>query len=274
MSSKFTVLVDNKAEKPFVSEHGFSILLEIKGKRILFDTGNKDALFHNATESGVSLSGLDVLVLSHGHYDHGGNLAEILQMNPSIQFYAHPDCLIPRWSVQPGHNPRIISLSQEAKNAVRELSSDQVHWCRKPVEIIPDVWITGEVPRTNNFEDTGGPFYRDKYGNTPDLILDDMSLWINNTNTMSIICGCCHSGLKNTIDHIVSYSNHTQIDTLAGGFHLVNADAERLGKTVSFLNSIDIRHAIPSHCTGNTALSLFLKDLHADVTPSTAGLIF
>ncbi len=272
MSGVITFLVDNRAEKPFIAEHGFSILLEIGGKRLLFDTGQGNALFHNAIKLGISLEGLDILVLSHGHYDHSGNLAKIISLNPSIQFFAHPDCLIPRWSLRLGKTPKSVALSQEDKTAIMNLSPSQRHWCDKPTEIMPEVWVTGTIPRTNNFEDVGGLFFRDEMAKTPDLIRDDMALWISDRSEFTVICGCCHSGVKNTIDHIVSLSEDARINTLLGGFHLVYAKNERLTKTVSFINETGIDRVIPAHCTGKSAMTILQKQLDTEVQLGGVGL--
>ena len=272
MSETITFLVDNKAEEPFVAEHGFSIMLEIKGKRLLFDTGQGKALFQNAKELGISLSGLDALVLSHGHYDHGGNLAKILSLNPSIHFFAHPDCLIPRWSLHPGKESKSVALSQKDKAAIMNLSHTRLHWCHNPTEIMTEVWITGAIARKNSFEDVGGPFYQDKIGNEPDLIPDDISLWIEGESGLTVICGCCHSGVKNTIEQIVSHYDAAQINTLIGGFHLVHAKNKRLTKTVSFINETGVKRVIPAHCTGETAMTILQEQLNAEVQIGTVGL--
>lgn len=272
MSRKITFLVDNRAEKPFFSEHGLSMLLEIGGKRLLFDTGQGKTLFHNAEKLGVSLSGLDALVLSHGHYDHGGNLDKILALNPSTHFFAHPDCLLPRWSLQPGKSPKQIGLSQENKKAVMSLSPAQLHWCEKPAEIIPGVWITGTVPRKSRFEDVGGSFYQDETGNTPDLLFDDISLWVEGESGCTVVCGCCHSGVKNTLDHIVSQLNGMQINSLVGGFHLLHAKRERITKTISCINETGIKKVVPAHCTGDAAMVRLEKNLDAEVQPGMVGL--
>src|ERR1700755_2782507 len=47
---------------------GFSALVEVAGKRILFDTGNdRDTFADNVKASGVDLTRLDFVVLSHRH---------------------------------------------------------------------------------------------------------------------------------------------------------------------------------------------------------------
>lgn len=75
---QITVLADNTADLPFVSEHGFAAVIDICGEhthRILFDTG-RGALFANAPAAGVDLNLCEALVLSHGHYDHTDALPE------------------------------------------------------------------------------------------------------------------------------------------------------------------------------------------------------
>ena len=272
MSGTITFLVDNRAEEPFKSEHAFSILLETRGKRLLFDTGLDEALFLNAQQLGISLAGLDFLVLSHGHYDHGGNLAKIFALNPSIQFYAHPECMTERWSLQPSKSPRSSALTAENLAAIENLSSSQINWCDKPVEIIPGIRLTGPIPRKSSFEDVGGPFYLDRDGNTPDLLPDDLALWVDENSGLTVICGCCHSGVKNTVDHIASLTDQAPINTLLGGFHLIHALSDRLKNTVDFLNETGLKRVIPAHCTGEAGMELLQKQLKAEVQLGTVGL--
>ena len=72
---KLTILTENTANKRgFLAEHGLSVLVEARGRKLLFDTGQSGVYLHNAAAAGVSLKGLDGIVLSHGHYDHTGGL--------------------------------------------------------------------------------------------------------------------------------------------------------------------------------------------------------
>jgi len=98
---EITVLVDNNADQGFMAEHGFSVLIEHNNQRILFDTGQCDALFHNAKKLNIKLTELDSIILSHGHYDHGGNIEWLSTNNPSCQLYLHPDSLKKRFSIIP-----------------------------------------------------------------------------------------------------------------------------------------------------------------------------
>ncbi len=272
IGGRITILVDDEAEHPYIPEHGFAALIEVSGKRILFDTGWGKALFHNAEISGISLSNLDGLVLSHGHYDHSGNLSKILSLNPGVSFFAHPGSMIPRWSLSPVKKPKSAGVSGKNRKAITGLSSSRLHWCKGPVEITTGVWITGEIERKNSFEDTGGNFYKNKIGTQRDFIVDDISIWIDGDSGLTIICGCCHSGLKNTLGQILASCDTPRINTLLGGFHLIHSKKERLEKTISFINRTGIERIIPSHCTGKAAVESFREHLDSEIISGSAGL--
>ena len=74
MKHKITIAMDNiipiSGAAPFLAEHGLSMLLETGAERLLLDTGQSAALLHNLSLLGVSPASLDLIVISHGHYDH------------------------------------------------------------------------------------------------------------------------------------------------------------------------------------------------------------
>lgn len=70
---KFITLAENTCKsEEFEAEHGLSLYIEACGKKILFDMGQTDMFSRNAKKLGAELSDVDIAVLSHGHYDHGG----------------------------------------------------------------------------------------------------------------------------------------------------------------------------------------------------------
>jgi 7,8-dihydropterin-6-yl-methyl-4-(beta-D-ribofuranosyl)aminobenzene 5'-phosphate synthase len=85
-----TVLFDAFGQDAAMTKDwGYSALVQIGGKRILFDTGgDSDILARNAEAKGVDLSKLDFVVLSHRHSDHLGGLSYLLRVNPKIRIYA------------------------------------------------------------------------------------------------------------------------------------------------------------------------------------------
>ena len=272
MPTTVTLLVDNKAKPNLKSEHGLSLFIEHQGKRILFDNGqNSEALFYNAEKLNVSLNNLDFIILSHGHYDHGGNLDTLLKANPNAIFYAHPDCMQTRYSLHPNKAPHTISLKKQVQDAINAFPEEQKKFIREATQVIPGMWLTGPIPRLSDVEDTGGPFFLDKEKKQADLINDDMSLWIETDNGINVICGCCHSGLMNTLNQIKKLTPQKPIKFLLGGLHLVAANQARLDATIAYLNNEQIDHIYPAHCTGDNAMSL-LQAQCKNVQIAQAGL--
>ena len=70
---QITALVENTSADPRLgAEHGLSLYIETGAHHILFDMGQTALYAANARALGVDLAGVDLAVLSHGHYDHGG----------------------------------------------------------------------------------------------------------------------------------------------------------------------------------------------------------
>jgi nitrogen fixation NifU-like protein len=76
---RITTFVNNTLPRPLRSEHGLSFWIEYAGRNILFDTGQSDALIYNAGLLDIDLAKTDMIILSHGHYDHTGGLKTVLE---------------------------------------------------------------------------------------------------------------------------------------------------------------------------------------------------
>ena len=78
------------------AEQGLSLWIEIwnQGKRysLLYDFGrSEEVCLHNASLLGLDFSGLDFLVLSHGHIDHYGCLLHVLdKTKEACKLFFHP----------------------------------------------------------------------------------------------------------------------------------------------------------------------------------------
>jgi 7,8-dihydropterin-6-yl-methyl-4-(beta-D-ribofuranosyl)aminobenzene 5'-phosphate synthase len=151
---KVTVVMDNSVpvmpKHPFMGENGFSLLLEVDGKRLLFDTGYSQALLHNLSLLNVHPSQVDSIILSHGHTDHTGGLYHILRYgSKEYPLYAHPGIFSPRYTVSGDRRVYVgIPYSKE------QLSSLGVKWQlgEKPVEVVPGLWFSGQIPRRTSYE--------------------------------------------------------------------------------------------------------------------------
>ena len=270
---EITVLVDNNADQGFMAEHGFSVLIEHNNQRILFDTGQCDALFHNAKKLNIKLTELDSIILSHGHYDHGGNIEWLLTNNPSCHLYLHPDCLKKRFSIIPEKPPKNISLPASAVSAINKISTDRITFTQGQLPITSSVYLSGEITKKQTLEQFSGPFYLDKQATIIDPLSDDQSLWIETNQGIVVITGCCHAGIENTVKQIQKQSSAQPIHTILGGLHLHNANEERLLHSVEFLKSLLLKNLYPAHCSGEKAQNQLVNNLGKNIThQSKVGL--
>lgn len=267
-----TLLVDNIATEGLTCEHGLSFLIQTPVETIVFDTGQGDALFTNAQKLGVDPACAEIMVISHGHYDHTGAVADFLRLNPHMKVYCHPDVTIPRFSRHPGKAVRDIAMPPSSREALSHHPSNLRFLVTRPCRIADRIHISGEIPRLMPFEDTGGPFFLDAEGTTPDMILDDQSLWLETAGGLLIVLGCCHSGLLNTVEYIRKASGVERVRGIIGGMHLLNASAERLERTLEKLREWSPEFVIPCHCTGGAAIELMQSQLGQIVKPGYAGM--
>src|SRR6201997_3752349 len=88
--SQITILYDAfGTDAAMKKDWGFSALVEIAGKRIIFDTGNDpDILAANVKAKGIDLGKIDFVVMSHRHADHMAGLNYVLSVNPTVKIYA------------------------------------------------------------------------------------------------------------------------------------------------------------------------------------------
>ena len=83
---KIINLIENtKGCKGCLAEHGLSFYVETEGHRLVIDAGATDAFLENAERLGVNVRETDLMILSHGHYDHAGGIPELVKINPDIR---------------------------------------------------------------------------------------------------------------------------------------------------------------------------------------------
>ena len=268
---KIRILVDNHAKDEFASEHGFSALIEVDNQSILFDTGQQEVIFTNAIKLGVDLKNIDKLILSHGHYDHTGEVSKILKLNPTCELFLHPEAMLPRFSIREGL-AKSVAITAKNRQAILNHPIDKIHWVSTPTKITTRLGLSGKITKQTNFEDHSGPFFLDEKGTKIDPLNDDQSIWIETAEGLIILTGCCHSGIINTIEHIKKQTGISKIRAIIGGFHLRSASKEKIDQTIAALKCYDIQELIPCHCTGDETTAYLINKLNHQVTPGYAGL--
>jgi 7,8-dihydropterin-6-yl-methyl-4-(beta-D-ribofuranosyl)aminobenzene 5'-phosphate synthase len=123
---KLRVIYDNEAKEGLKSNWGFSCLIESGDRKLLFDTGaSSEILAYNMQQLGLRKEEIEIIALSHEHWDHIGGLDAVL--HPGVAVY------LPR------------SFSRRVKEEVaREADVFEVS---EPRDIIPGVHTTGELGR-------------------------------------------------------------------------------------------------------------------------------
>ena len=251
--SRITVLVENTASgHDLLAEHGLAFWIEFGHHRVLFDTGQGNVLSGNAHQLGVRLELTDAVILSHGHYDHTGGLPDLLQTRPRPKVYAHPAAFQSKYARNTDGTAGDIGIPSLDESKVREKAHELI-WTNGPTEICPGLFVTGEIPRVTDFEDTGGPFFLDEQCHQPDPLIDDQAVFFDSSEGTVVLLGCAHAGVINTLQYIRQLTDNKPTHALMGGMHLMNASRERIHRTVESLEQFGIDLLAPAHCTGAIA---------------------
>jgi 7,8-dihydropterin-6-yl-methyl-4-(beta-D-ribofuranosyl)aminobenzene 5'-phosphate synthase len=251
---KVTIIVDNAVpfgtRQSLRAEHGLSLLIEHAGKKILYDTGQSSAVVSNLSLLNFRPSELDMLVLSHGHYDHTGGIYHVLQhTRKRIPVYAHKKIFQERYSVS-GSERRFIGVPHR-KEVLTALGAE---WCLidKPTEILPGLWLSGPIPRNTDFE-IGDPklvICAPDGCDCQDTIEDDTSLFYVGPRGLVVIGGCTHAGLVNTVRRGFEVTGTSRLAGWIGGTHLGPLSKEQQAKTLAQLAAFGPEFIAANHCTG------------------------
>lgn len=249
MEIKVTTLSENTATTACLAEWGLSMLVEVDGMKILFDTGSGIAAVHNAHILGVDLTAVDKIVLSHGHYDHTGGILEVLRIAGQTEIIAHPDVWARKYGAMESGPQRYVGIpflreALEVMGASFNLSTE-------PVKLSNKIMTTGEIPMVNDYEIVENYlFVKEGEELKQDKLNDDLAMIIDTELGLVIILGCSHHGIVNTLRHAMKITGKELIYAAIGGTHLVHASKERLEKTAAALKEMGVQYLGVSHCTG------------------------
>jgi 7,8-dihydropterin-6-yl-methyl-4-(beta-D-ribofuranosyl)aminobenzene 5'-phosphate synthase len=228
---------------------GYSALVEVGGKRILFDTGNDAAIFaNNVKAKGIDLRQLDFVVMSHRHSDHMAGLSHVLSVNPKVKiyapkegfgiygsslpssFYRKNEALPPEMRYYDGAPPAVMQFGAAWAGANFEPID-------KNTEVAPGVWLIALVS--------------DAVGTKE---LRELSLAIDTPNGIVLLVGCSHPGIEAIVE--AASKINKKIHLVAGGFHLLVAPDDVIAKiSTSLRDTWQVANIAPGHCTGEPTFS-------------------
>ncbi|MDX1810205.1 MAG: MBL fold metallo-hydrolase [Sulfurospirillaceae bacterium] len=279
---KITTLIENKAnsnDPKLTSEWGLSLYIEFNNHSILFDMGTSGAFADNAKHLSIKIDSVDVAVLSHHHFDHGGGLKRFFELNSNAKVYLAnmPDgeC----YSKVLGFFTKYIGLDRTIVNDHKE----RFNFVGKPTEVIPDVFIFPKIIDTHPTPLGNKHLYLKTKGRfSPDKFSHEIVMAIKENGKLVIFTGCSHNGILNMIDTVAKEFEGVPIKAVIGGFHLVTSppfnfmagtkeEVENIAKSI--LNyPIDITYA--GHCTGKKAFNVLESVMGERIKDMPTGTIF
>jgi len=252
-NGRITVLVDDCVRgRDLLGEHGLAFWVEIRGRRLLFDTGQGVGLAHNAKLLGIRLESANAVVLSHGHYDHTGGLGHVLEVAPQAEIYVHPAALEPKYVRTDDGAVKEAGMPSAVRKAV-DARPHSLIAVERPTEIVDGVFVTGEIPRRTEYESTGGAFFADSGGQHADPLPDDQAMFVESRHGTIVLLGCGHAGVINTLQYVRDLADGKSIHAVVGGMHLIKASRDRMERTVDSLCRMGVERLVPGHCTGTAA---------------------
>lgn len=215
-------LVENTSDyEAFGCEHGLSLYIETSKHKLLFDSGASALFAENATKMQVDLSAVDLAVISHGHYDHGGGLKTLLAVNNHAKVYLQQKAFGNYSSRKPNGDKKYIGLDQALVANERLVFTDYQHIIDSELELFSGV-------KANRFVPTGNQDLLVKVNDTliQDNFAHEQNLIIKEDGKTILIAGCAHNGIVNILEHFYT-ERGSMPDCVIGGFHLYNRSADR-----------------------------------------------
>jgi 7,8-dihydropterin-6-yl-methyl-4-(beta-D-ribofuranosyl)aminobenzene 5'-phosphate synthase len=271
--ARFTVLCDNAAGAPGLTPaHGLAVLVEMGGRRVLFDTGPGATTLDNAAALGVSLEPLEAVVLSHGHYDHTGGLRAVLEAVGAVRVVANPGVFDETHAQDADGSLRYIGMpcsrgDYEALGAAFELLD-------LPLAVTVDLVTSGRVPpvRTACLKQTR-LLRAGTHQAWPDDFRDDLSLLALADDWCAVLTGCAHAGLCNILYKAQTVAHGRPPRVVMGGMHLGGAPDECVAELAREAYSLGTRTLMPCHCTGPRAVEILQREFAGDVVPLATGAV-
>ena len=250
---KVTTLSTMLSDLDGFGEWGYAALVEVDGKRILFDTGaNPDIVLKNAAALQIDLSNVEDVVISHFHGDHTGGLITLrkamMAKNPAALSHLYVGAGVFEQRYERTGAPE-TEYDFKPVGAAYRATGGRITELPGPAEIAPGVWLTGPVPRPHNEKNYGQSIFVKVDGKlVVDPVRDDTSLVIATADGAMIVAGCGHAGIMNIADAATSITGDARLVAVIGGIHLFSASDAVLVETASRLRGLG--YLLAAHCTG------------------------
>ncbi len=255
-----TTLMENHAAVDGMhTEHGLSLHLTDGSFSLLLDTGATPAFLDNARQLGVGLDRIDILVLSHGHYDHTGGVKALLESgcHPGATYFG-PNFFARRYHREPGRLYPIGARLTEEFLFERAMP----FYVLEPgiLKLSEQVFLVCGIPFKTELEKANPGMLRQYEGAyVVDDFNDETVVVVRGEQGLALLSGCSHRGVVNTCMW-VSELFREPVHTFIGGTHLMDADEARIRATMARLHALGVRRLGACHCNGEQAGAIFERE--------------
>ncbi len=265
-----TCLIDDavSGHRALGHEHGLSLHIAAPDITILFDCGSTDLLVRNAARLPLNPAATDVVVLSHGHYDHIGGFRAAVGACNAKKVITGPEFFAPKYTrtglrhgyMGPDFGPDFLA-DTDVKHEI----------CGDIMQLGENCWLIANIERSHPEETIPARYHiRDGDSFHADPFEDEVSLAVRMEGGVGLFVGCSHPGLLNIVDTAEKRLG-LPVRGIWGGTHLIEATPERIQATLARLRDKKIRHLGLSHCSGEAAQAMAHADPAFEASPLRPG---
>lgn len=249
-------------------EHGLCFYIETEKHKLLMDTGQTGLLLENAEKLGIDLTKVDTVVLSHGHYDHGGGILPFAKINPTAKIYVPEAAFGEYYSMNKDGEPHYIGLAkeiQELPQVVMVSAEEEIFRIDDELFLFSGIGSEHAIPSTNQRlkKKTEDGFVQDDFAHEQCLV-------INEGVKSILLSGCAHHGILNIMDRYCELFGE-EPDFVISGFHMMkkhNYSDEDINMIIDTALALRQYKTVfyTGHCTGvepyNAMKKLMGNQLH------------
>lgn len=254
---------------------------------LLFDAGPEAyTLSRNGDRLRTPFSEVGAIVLTHGHWDHGGGLPEAIRLVTSanggkpVPCHVNEGMFVSRALRSP--NGQLMPFEDVTKpDQLSKIGASVVNSGNARLILEDMFYLSGEIPRVTPYE-RGFPNHVKlaNHGNSwePDpLILDERYVAAHvEGRGIVVFTACSHAGVINVLKEARNIFGDVPLYAVMGGFHLSGPGVEDIiPDTIRDFGEFPLKRIVPCHCTGWRAVCALANVFKNNVVvPAAVGRTF